>query len=245
MIEALAADQVVVSLVRPEAFAPELISDRVQRWLDPAERERLARIRVEEVRTQYAVAHLLLRALLARYADVESAAWVFAASPHGRPEIAAPAAWAGRLRFNLSHTRGLVACGVTFERDLGVDVERADRAAHVSGVARRFFAPTEADFVLTAPDPERQRRFFETWTLKEAYIKARGLGLSLPLQSFAFRLDPAGPRLERAPADDDPAGWCFDLQHRESGHVLAVAARSLPGTPLRIAARECGPEILG
>jgi 4'-phosphopantetheinyl transferase len=243
MLEPLPDDEVHVHLARSETIAPGLLDRRVTTWLAAGERERLERFRVEDARTQFAIAHVLLRGVLSRYADVAPADWAFAAGPHGRPEIAAPRQWVGRLRFNLSHTRGLVACGVTLGRDLGVDVERTDRVAHVESVARRFFAPSEAELVLAAAEVERRRRFFELWTLKEAYVKARGLGLALSLQSFAFRLDAAAPRLERTPADDDPAAWQFDLQHRETGHVVAVAARG--GVPLRIAARAVGPDLLG
>lgn len=246
MLEPLPGDEVHVFLARPEAIAPEALALRAASWLAPAERDRLERIRIEDARTQFAVAHVLLRGLLSRYAGVGPADWVFAAGPHGRPEIAAPLEWAGRLRFNLSHTRGLVACGLARERDIGVDVERSGRAAHVLGVARRFFAPAEVDAVLAAvEEPERRRRFFEIWTLKEAYIKARGLGLSLSLQSFAFHVDATGPRLLRTPGDDDPAGWQFEVSHRKTGHVLAVAARVSPGEALRVTARECPAEVWG
>jgi 4'-phosphopantetheinyl transferase len=243
MIEPLAGDEVHVLLARPEAIAPGSLLRLAGSWLAAGERERLERIRIEDTRTQFALAHVLLRGLLSRYAAVGPADWVFATGPHGRPEIAAPLEWAGRIRFNLSHTRGLVACGLTRGRDLGVDVERSDRVAHVCGVARRFFAPAEAGFVLAAAEPERRRRFFELWTLKEAYIKARGLGLSLSLQSFAFQVDAKGARLLRTPPDDEPAAWQFDLAHRESGHVLAVAVRVTPGERLRVSVRDCDPGV--
>lgn len=246
MLEPLPGDEVHVFLARPESIAPAALARRAASWLAAGERGRLERIRIEEARAQFAIAHVLLRGLLSRYAGVGPADWVFVAGPHGRPEIAAPSEWAGRLRFNLSHTRGLVACGLARDRDLGVDVERPGRAAHVLGVARRFFAPAEAGAVLAVhEEAERRRRFFEIWTLKEAYIKARGLGLSLSLQSFAFQVDAAGPRLSSAPEDDDPAGWQFELSQRDTGHVLAVAARVSPGESLRVTTRDCPAELWG
>ena len=100
---------------------------------------------------------------------------------------------AGRLpdlRFNISHTDGLIACAVTIGREVGVDVEHINR--HLThDVADRFFAPREVADLQSLPDEEQQRVFFDYWTLKEAYIKARGFGLALPLGDFAFTLQSA------------------------------------------------------
>src|SRR5205823_5574435 len=103
---------------------------------------------------------------------------------YGRPETANSEA--SNLSFNISHTHSLIVLGVTRGRALGVDVENF-RAREVSiDVADRYFAPQEVAVLNASPQHEQQYRFFEYWTFKESYIKARGMGLSLPLDKFSF-----------------------------------------------------------
>ena len=112
---------------------------------------------------------------------------------HGRPEILDRPAGVPDLRFNLSHTDGLIACAVTIGREVGVDVEHVGRRL-THDIAGRFFAPREVADLKSLPVAEQPRVFFDYWTLKEAYIKARGFGLALPLGDFAFRPRAAGAR---------------------------------------------------
>jgi hypothetical protein len=109
------------------------------------------------------------------------------------------------LRFNISHTDGLIACAVTIGREVGVDVETR-RPSLLHDVAGRHFAPREVSDLRSLPELEQDRVFFDYWTLKEAYIKARGFGLALPLGDFAFKLNPpdAPASLVRAGLEDDP-----------------------------------------
>ncbi len=157
----------------------------------PAEEvARADRYRQEQDRNCCLVARALVRSVLSDYAEHDPAAWTFRYNAHGKPSIAQPAGV--MLNFNVSHTSGLVICGVTSAGELGVDVEHVSRACSSLDLARRFFAPPEVVFLEQAP-PERQAGLFlEFWTLKEAYVKARGLGLSMPLADFAFTL--AGPQ---------------------------------------------------
>ena len=88
----------------------------------------------------------------------------------------------------------MVVCGLGLGRDVGVDVERTDRSVELS-ISRRFFAPSEADFLDRCPERQQQDCFFDIWTLKEAFIKARGRGLSIPLDAFSFSLTKPGPEI--------------------------------------------------
>ena len=99
----------------------------------------------------------------------------------GKPTIAHPKDIAP-LSFNLSHTERLIVCLVALDREVGVDAEDTERAGETVEVADRFFSPTEVAALRALPAQSRRRRFFQYWTLKEAYIKARGMGLSLPLK---------------------------------------------------------------
>ena len=106
----------------------------------------------------------------------------------------------GGLRFNLSHTDGLVVCLVAVEREIGVDVEHTARAGSVGiEIAERFSSPSEVAELRSLPFADQRSRFFDYWTLKEAYIKARGLGLHLPLDQFSFHLGLTPVTPEREP----------------------------------------------
>ena len=160
------------------------ITDAVAR-LSPDERARYARFRFARDQRDYAAAHALLRTSLSRYADVAPGSWQFREAPGGKPSLVLGDGMPP-LSFNLSHTHGLVACAIASGSDVGIDVESVDRDVG-DGVAERFFSESEnADLRQCASEPLRARRFIELWTLKEAYVKAIGKGLSHPLDSIVF-----------------------------------------------------------
>ena len=165
--------------------------------------------------------------MLSRYEAVSEKEWAFVVGAKGRPEIASPPS---ALRFNLSNTSGLVVCAITHGLDVGVDVESLSRPAPID-VADRFFAPSEVRVLRALPPEEQARRFFELWTLKESYAKARGLGLALPLDRYWFTLEPfRQPRLEIDPLLSDNAdAWCFAQLQPTSGHLIAVCAHRSGG----------------
>lgn len=222
--------------------------------LSPDERERRDRYVFPEGRREQLLARALLRTTLSRYAPVPPTAWRFGKNAHGRPHIVGPSYPGLRLRFNLTHTHGLVALAVLradgarpgeapqpHDRPplcaVGLDAEDLEHRRRMLEVADRFFAPPEVAALraLPAEPPTLQRdRFFDYWTLKEAYIKARGLGLAIPLDQFWFTLPP--PRLSCAPTlGDDGARWFF-AQHRPTPrHLLSLAVGATepwrPGSP--------------
>jgi 4'-phosphopantetheinyl transferase len=183
--------------------------------LTPAEGERWARFHFQRHRNQFLVARGLVRGVLSLYRPgVAPADWRFADNGYGRPILSGVIA--DELQFNLSHTEGRVVLAVAAAPLLGVDIEWCSRSGESWELADTFFSPEEAQTLRALPEPERRRRFFELWTLKEAYIKARGMGLSLPLSDFTMRY--AGETalsIAFAPGqDDDPARWrlwCLDL----------------------------------
>ncbi len=212
---------------------------RGMEMLSPEERDRLGRFRVAEARHDYLVAHALVRLTLSRYAvDVDPGHWVFSHGSFGRPEIAGPRG-APPLRFNLSHTPGMIACGVTLERPLGVDVEEITRPLDAMRLANRFFSRAEAEALRGVPSGARVRRFFEIWTLKESYVKARGTGLSLSLDRFAFHLEDGGPvSVFFDPCfRDAERRWQFAVLHPTPRHVLAVAVERANGAEVSIRVR--------
>lgn len=207
--------------------APADMWERVEPFLDTQERQRAARFRFAADRHAFIAAHGLVRAMLSAFAPVPPPAWRFTATAHGRPEVApemAEAAGQPPLRFNLSHTRRLVAAAVCRGHDIGIDTEDAERGSLTMDLADRFFAPAEVAHAAACPPDARTDTLYGFWTLKEAYIKAVGLGLSIPLDTFAFTLDP--PAIGFSPHHPgDPAGWLFRRFGTIPAHPLALALR--------------------
>ena len=220
----LTAHDVHVWHVVPELVANAGLLRRYEALMSPDERARHARFVFPADQHIYLVARALVRNTLSKYADVEPREWTFRAGSHGRPEIAGPGG-VPPLRFSLSHTAGLVALAVALQVDVGIDVEGVNSRASGRDLARRYFASSEAEGLEALP-PERQgRAFLEYWTLKEAYIKATGLGLSMPLKSFAFQLaDP--PAITFESGTNDPGEWHFFRLDLGAHHMSALAVRS-------------------
>lgn len=200
--------------------------DSYRPLLSQDENDRMARLIFERDRRAFLVTRALVRTTLSRYASVAPAEWRFIANVHGRPEILERPPGAPDLRFNISHTDGLIACAVTIGREVGVDVEHIHRRLS-HDVAGRFFAPAEVTDLRRLPAEDQERVFFDYWTLKEAYIKARGFGLALPLGDFAFKLQPpATPTIAFEPSlDDDASTWQFMQEWPTPQHRLGLAVR--------------------
>jgi len=221
--EALADDEVCVWLAETAAWSAPEDRQRLMRLLSEEERARSQRFHFDQDRLAFLVAHGLVRMALSRYAPVAPAEWTFSADSYGKPSVATPAS---TLSFSLSHTRALVACAVVRGRPVGVDVEDASRPAPLE-IAERYFVPAERRDIFAADPDQRTRRFFEYWTLKEAYVKACGLGLSLPLDRFELRRDADSSwRIAFVPLPlDDPAAWWFRAWSTPT-HQAAVALRT-------------------
>ena len=197
---------------------------RLTSLLGPDERSRGERFHLERARNAFVLAHAFMRLILSRYERVRPDSWRFACGAWGKPQISGPIETS--LRFNLSHTRGLVACAVTRDREVGVDVERLEPITEMSMLADRFFSPSEVASLRALRGAEQVRRFYQLWTLKEAYVKARGLGLSLPVNQIAFTVD--GDRTTvnlNTVLDDDASSWLFARFSPTSRHQVAVAVR--------------------
>ncbi|MDY7231645.1 4'-phosphopantetheinyl transferase family protein [Hyalangium rubrum] len=237
----LPPDEVHVWITEPERITDPRLLEAYLALLDRAERERHQRFHFEKHRRQYLVSHALVRLCLSRYAAVPPEAWSFVTNDHGCPRIAGEGS--PRLRFNLSHTDGMAICAVTSEADVGVDVEDAMRPGETVGIADRFFAPAEVAALRGLPVEKQRERFFEYWTLKEAYIKARGMGLSLPLEHFAFELQAGqSPRISfDARLRDDPETWRFRQWRPSERHQAALAVRRPSDLSLQVRCQRTVP----
>jgi 4'-phosphopantetheinyl transferase len=237
----LRPDEVHLWVVEPELITEPRLLAAYLALLDEGERERRLRFRFEKHRHQFLVSHALVRVTLSRYAPVPPEAWRFVTNAYGRPELAGQAL--PRLHFNLSHTDGMAVCAVALDTDVGADVEDSLRPGQTVELASSFFAPAEVAALNALPPERRRERFFDYWTLKESYIKARGAGLSLPLEQFAFHLEPGQPpRISFDPRlKDEPESWQFVRLRLSERHPAAVAVRRARGLPLTVRCQRTVP----
>jgi 4'-phosphopantetheinyl transferase len=226
----------------PDEVSDAGLIDSCHALLSAEERERHRRLVLPRNRHEYLVAHALLRVSLSRYADIEPSDWVFRTNPYGCPEIESPRV-VPPIRFNLSHTDGLVACICAIDRDVGVDVENAQRRIATDEIAEASFSQEEVRSLQSQPQALRPERFFEIWTLKEAYIKARGMGLSLPLERFSLRIEEGGGiRVGFDPSlGDNAQEWQFVAMRPTARHQLAAAIRRGGGSDLEVRVRKTVP----
>lgn len=237
----LPPDEVHLWMVDPEQPGAEQLQRQFERVLSPEEQARGQRYVFQSDRQLYIAAHGLLRTALSRYRPVAPEAWRFTADAYGKPRIESP--WAhAELRFSLTHTRGLAAVAVCGNCEVGVDAEAVSRALDWQTIAERYFAPQEVAGLAGLPPAARPRAFFQYWTLKEAFLKACGKGLSLPLDSFWFTLEtPDSCQVHFAPQlAERPDLWQFFISRSAADHQLAVAV-SHQGRAPRLVACDLAP----
>jgi 4'-phosphopantetheinyl transferase len=246
----------------PESLEPAQAA-RHAAHLSADETDRMRRFHHASDRALYLRAHALARTALSRYQPtLQPRDWRFVVNQHGRPEIA-PGMAERPLRFNLSHTRGMAACAVTLGHDVGVDVEHVRPPSFDLAIARSHFAPAEWEFLESQPAETRREWFFAIWTLKEAYIKARGMGLALPLHEFAFRFSCPLPTVSHAGQTtggstrsnvaitidprlrDDANLWQFELFRPDQDHMLAVGCGRASSAALSVSLHPVLDDNLG
>lgn len=219
---------------------------RGRHLLDESELIRYERFRCEDARLQFLVGRILLRTTLSRYASREATWWRFRQNPYGRPAIYGADEVSSRLFFNLTHTRGMVICAIANTERVGVDVERRDRSLDVNAMAPSCLSLLEITRLRACPPDRRIEAFLTNWTLKEAYIKAQGVGLNIPLQSFW--VDPAGDPPTLGAFDhgiEDARCWRFQTLLLGEAHIAAVAVRHKAVVGLQVLEHWVGPEIIG
>jgi 4'-phosphopantetheinyl transferase len=188
--------------------------------LSADELARADKFRVERGAERYIVGRGVLRTLLGRYTGVPPQTLVFAYNEFGKPGLAG-----SDVCFNLSHSHGAALVAVTRGRAIGVDIERVREEVMRERIAERFFSPAEARALAGLPPGQQAQAFFNCWTRKEAWIKARGQGLSISLDSFEVTLAPGEPaRLVATRPDAEEAGrWSLRVLDCEPGFAAALA----------------------
>lgn len=205
---------------------PKVI-ERLSSLLSADEKARAERFYFERDRSHFLVARGVLRELLGRYLGNHPSEIRIEHGPYGKPYIRKES-YPVLLRFNVSHSHGLALFAFAIDREVGVDVEKVRQDFGGEGVAESHFAPDEVDELRTVTPALRPEGFFLCWTRKEAYVKARGEGLQVPLKSFCVSLTPGEPaRLEA----EDSGRWSLISLRPAPGFVGAAVAEGLNWLP--------------
>jgi 4'-phosphopantetheinyl transferase len=171
--------------VNPDDITEPELLNQYKSLLSDDETIKQQRYKFSHDRHDALITRAFIRDLLSYYADIAPNDWRFDKGEKDKPEIVNPPL---PLRFNISHTKGLIICAVTLEDDIGCDVENTTRSNDVLAIANRYFSAIETKELFSLPKGQQQHRFFDYWTLKESYIKAWGLGLAIPLKDFSFNI---------------------------------------------------------
>lgn len=201
--------------------------------LDDEERTRLARFVFPRDRDRYLASHVFLRAVLARLGDVDPASLRFSKGPHGKPALDPACVPGSAPAFNLSHSAGRALLAIVpGATEVGVDVEHWRPERRFAGIAERNFSAPECEYLSRAGPAGRVAAFYRVWTLKEAYVKARSTGLTLPLHGFRFDFGTRGDLSLAAHSDVDaaPGRWhcaAWELPGGFSAALVHDAPRAL------------------
>lgn len=200
--------------------------DQIAANLSRAEQTEAWYFRTGIGRHQFVLAHALVRLALSHYFPVPPGEWRFDRDDNGRPFIVAPRL-STPVQFSLSHSRGLAVCLISSVAEAAVDVEEVLHSDDLELVARRSFSASELESLKVLSGMDWMERFFDCWTLKEAYTKARGLGLNLSLSDISFEFGPnRGIRAHfGGEVSDDPATWMFWRLKVLPRYTISVAAR--------------------
>ncbi len=242
------------SVARPWPLPPAIIklaSDEVHVWracldvppatidcflqtLSTDERTRADRFCFQSDREHFIAAHGILRAILERYVSRAPECLSFCYGSHGKPSLTGESG-GNTIRFNLSHSHSVALYAIARSREVGVDLEFIRRDLDFEQIAERFFSRRERTTLRALPMEMHQFAFFLCWTRKEAYIKARGEGLSLPLAAFDVSLTPGEPAalLSTRPDSDEARRWSLRELNLAPGFVAAVAVEGNRGTLCR------------
>ena len=196
----------------------------LERLLSPSEQAAANRFYFERHRLRYVFAHGVLRQILSRYVDRAPEEIRFAQNAYGKPFLV-DLDDRGHTHFNMSHSGDAVLVALTRGRHIGADVERIRPLYDFAGIAKYNFTPQECVFIKSFSAEMQPNAFFTCWTRKEAFIKAVGKGLSIPLNTFDVSIPPGQPGLKLAAPKESPgidAWWLADLTAPE-GYAGAVA----------------------
>lgn len=205
-------NEVHIYITRPEDVAPSLLL-KYKELLSPDEIKRHDRFKFEKVKTNFLITRALVRTTLSKYLGSKPEDLEFEINSFGKPSLKG-------ISFNLSHTDGLIALGVTKNKLIGIDTENLKREVTDTDIAKRFFADPEYQEIKKCRGGERKLKFLQFWTLKEAYIKAVGKGMAIPLNKFYFKITDEEISIHTSEYSKE---WQFKMFEIEKKHLLSIA----------------------
>lgn len=210
--------------------------------LSTEEREKVDRYRSDEAKHTALITRAFIRLLLSEYSTLAPQQWQFNTGKLGKPEIKdAPLP----LRFNLSHNNEMIICVISLNKDIGCDIENLSRKINVNAIAKRFFSGSEYQLIKATPS-----QFFEYWTLKEAFVKATGLGISQGLDTFSFEIgdssnDESNDNITLTFNDNckeqHPENWYHSLLFPDQKHCIGISVNNKTKTDIKPAIRLFSP----
>ena len=226
----LPENEVHLWFTKPQDCHNADLLERYKSLLTKEETEKQQRYVFEKDRHDALVTRAFIRDLLSYYIEIPPTDWLFSKAEKGKPEIIDPKI---PLRFNISHTKNLIICAVTLSKDIGCDVEHAERRTDVLAIADRFFSKLESAELFSLPESDQRQRFFDYWTLKESYIKAWGEGLAIPLSDFSFHIGSSKKPYQNnniklsfsENRDDNPDLWQSWLFYPGTEHRIALSIK--------------------
>lgn len=225
----------------------EAATQACTRLLSEDERAQWQTFRFDRHRREYLTTRALVRIALSHYHPLAPEAWRFQKNPYGKPTLDPDCG----LRFNLSNSPGLVVCLIAQGTEVGVDAEPIERKEKIAELASEVLSPLEVAQLQTLRGPEKADRVLSLWTLKEAYVKARGMGLSLPLNKFSFLfggVEGIHRELDPSLGTEPGSRWQFCLVEHANHRIALMVhsatapelqvweARPLLASPMRLAA---------
>lgn len=222
-----------------EVNAKALIS-KYYSIVNDVELKKINRYLFEKDRHTCLLTRALIRFVLSCYSDKNPSLWRFSQNDYGKPQIINSSLIS--CKFNISHTSGLICLAITTDHEVGVDVETLDRKSIDMGIAKRFFSQVEFDVLKITPEKDQKNMFLKFWTLKEAYIKAKGMGLSIPLDSFYFTFSPEAERIKfHSHGYDESEYWQFFNSSVDNKFILSLAIETPSYPRLDVKVFRCVP----
>ena len=200
--------------------------------LSKSEVQKVQRYRHPQGQHDALITRLFIRSVLALYTEQDAQDLQFAITAHGKPELCNSSL---PIRFNLSHSNNLIICAVCLNHDIGCDVESLARKINIESIAKRYFSAHEYQSLQMLSPAAQKTRFFEYWTLKEAFVKATGLGISQGLNSFSFNIAAAektsfNDRITLSFSENsklqNSQDWYSCLSYLEQKHCIAICVKN-------------------
>jgi 4'-phosphopantetheinyl transferase len=222
----LVSGEVHLWFAYPDQVNKKSLIDEYVAMLSVDEQDSYHRLQQPEHKQEYLVSHALLRTALSQYADNAPSDWQFLYNNFGKPSVLTTGQ-ASLLRFNLAHTNGLAVCAIS-KTEVGVDVEYHSKSQALLDMADHYFSTAEVKELGCLPIDEQEAYFFRYWTLKEAYIKAKGEGLQIPSSDFGFQFSKTGKIIFIPPTEEqiDAEDWSFNSLLLAENYTAAIAVNS-------------------